>query len=48
MKLSNFEQVVVTARVSRSGVATDALQDLEAKSEPIVVAENRHLDLLIE
>ncbi|MGB5489368.1 MAG: hypothetical protein WBM76_00940 [Woeseiaceae bacterium] len=48
MKLSNFDRVVVTARVSRSGVATDALQDLEAKSEPIVVAENRHLDLLIE
>jgi tetratricopeptide (TPR) repeat protein len=48
MKLSNFERVVVTARVSSSGVATDALQDLEAKSESIVVAENRHLDLLID
>jgi len=47
-KLSNFEQVVVTARISRSGIATDALQDLEAKSEPIVVAENRHLNLIIE
>lgn len=47
-KLSNFEQVVVTARISRSGVATDALQNLEARSEPIVVAENRHLSLTIE
>ncbi|MGB5627498.1 MAG: hypothetical protein WBM61_17325 [Woeseiaceae bacterium] len=47
-KLSNFERVVVTARISRSGVATDALQNLEAKSEPIVVAENRHLNLRIE
>jgi len=47
-KLSNFEQVVVTARISRSGIATDALQNLEAKSEPVVVAENRHLNLIIE
>jgi len=48
LKLSNFEQVVVTARVSRSGVATDALQDLEAKSGIIVLADNEHLDLIIE
>ena len=48
MKLSNFEQAIVTARISRSGVATDALQGLEAKSETIVVAENRHLNLIIE
>ncbi|MCP5091442.1 MAG: hypothetical protein GY949_11015 [Gammaproteobacteria bacterium] len=47
-KLSNFEQVVVTARISRSGVASDALQGLEAKSESIIVAENRHLSLIIE
>ena len=47
-KLSNYEQVVVTARISRSGVAADALQNLEARSEPIVVAENRHLNLIIE
>jgi len=47
-KLSDYEQVVVTARVSRSGVATDALQGLQAKSDVIVVAENRHLNLVIE
>lgn len=47
-KLSNYEQVVVTARVSRSGIATDALQGLQAKSDAIVVAENRHLNLIIE
>ncbi len=47
-KLSNFEKVIVTARVSRSGIATDALQGLEAKSEPIAVAENRHINLTIE
>jgi hypothetical protein len=47
-KLSNYEQVVVTARISRTGIATDTLQSLEAKSESIVVAENRHLNLIIE
>lgn len=47
-KLSNYAQVIVTARISRSGVATDALQDLEASSESIVVAENRHLDMVID
>lgn len=48
VKLSNFEQVVVTARISRSGVATEALQGLEAKSDAIIVADNRHLNLRIE
>lgn len=48
MKLSNYEQVIVTARISRSGVATDALQGLEAKSETVIVAENRHLNLVIK
>ena len=48
MKLSNYEQVTVTARISRSGVATEALQGLEAKSEVVVVAENPHLNLIIE
>ncbi len=47
-KLSNFAKVVVSARISRSGVATDALQGLEAKSEPITIAENRHVELVIE
>lgn len=47
-KLSDFEQVIVTARISRSGIATEALQDLEARSGTIIVAENRHLNLTIE
>jgi hypothetical protein len=47
-KLSDVEKVFVTARISRTGVASDALQDLEARSGAIVVAENRHLDLIIE
>lgn len=47
-KLSNFDRVVVTARISRSGVAADALQDLEARSEEILVAENRQLHLVIK
>jgi hypothetical protein len=47
-RLSNYEQVVVTARVSRSGTATEALQGLEAESDVITVAENQHLKLTIE
>lgn len=47
-KLSNYEQVIVTARISRSGVESEALQDLEARSDVLVVAENRHLNLIIE
>ncbi|MGB5626763.1 MAG: hypothetical protein WBM61_13580, partial [Woeseiaceae bacterium] len=47
-KLSNYDRIIVTARISRSGVATDALQNLEAKSEMVVIAENRHLNLTIE
>jgi hypothetical protein len=48
MKLSNFDEVIVTARITRGSDATVSLQGLEAKSETIVVAENRHLDLTIE
>jgi tetratricopeptide (TPR) repeat protein len=47
-KLSDFEQVIVTARISRSGDATEALQGLEARSDTVVIAENRHLNLTIE
>ena len=47
-KLSDFEQVTVTARISRSGIATEALQGLEAKSAAVLVAENKHLNLTIE
>lgn len=48
MKLSNFEQVTVTARITRSGDATVALQELEATSGSIRVADNQHLNLIIE
>jgi len=48
VKLSNFEKVVVTARITRDGDATTALQGLEAKSKTILVAENQHLNLTIE
>jgi len=47
-KLSNFDEVVVTARITRGGDATVALQGLEAKSDTIMVADNRHLNLTIE
>ena len=47
-KLSNFDEVVVTVRITRDGDATVALQGLEAKSDTILVAENRHLNLTIE
>lgn len=48
VKLSDFDEVVVTARISRSGNATEALQGLEAKTGPIVVANNNHIQLMIE
>jgi hypothetical protein len=48
MKLSAFNEVVVTARITRGGDATVALRGLEAKSETVIVAENRHLHLTIE
>lgn len=48
LKLSTAAEVVVTARISRSGIASEALKGLEAKSDMIVVAENRQLDLTID
>ncbi len=48
VKLSDFDEVVVTARITRGGDATVALQGLEAKSGTILVSENRHLNLTIE
>lgn len=48
IKLSQFDEVVVTARVSRSGNAGEALKGLEAKSDPVVVAENNRINLIIE
>ena len=48
VKLSDFDEVVVTARITRGGDATVALQGLEANSGTILVAENQHLNLTIE
>lgn len=48
LKISTATEVVVTARMSRSGIATEALRGLEATSDVIVVAENRHLELTID
>jgi len=48
IKLSQFDQVFVTARISRSGDASDALQGLEAKSELHVVADRKPLTLIID
>jgi hypothetical protein len=48
MKLSNFEEVIVTARITRGSDATVALQGLEAKSDTVRIADNRHLDLTIQ
>jgi hypothetical protein len=48
IKLSDFDEVVVTARISRSGDATEALQNLEAKSSPVLVAGNQRITLIIE
>lgn len=48
VKLSDFNEVVVTARISRSGSATDALKNLEAKTNPVAVAAGEHINLTIE
>lgn len=48
VKLSNFEQVVVTARISRSGAATETLQDLEARTSPVIVGSAGRVELVIE
>jgi hypothetical protein len=47
-RLSNFEEVVVTARISRSGKASEALKGLEAKSDAISVAEQEYLNLILD
>lgn len=48
LRLSNFGEVVVTARLSRSGEAGDALNGLEVKSPPIVVESGTAVQLIIE
>jgi len=48
MKLSDFDEVIVTARITRGGDATVALQGLEAKSGLVRIADNQHLNLTIK
>ena len=48
VRLSDLEQVVVTARISRRGDASSALRGLEARSEPIDVARDAPVRLTIE
>lgn len=48
IRLSSFPQVIVTARVSRGGDATVALQGLEAQSGVVDVANDQALNLIIE
>ena len=48
MRLSDHEQVVVTARISRRGDASAALRGLEARSQPIDVANEAIVNLTIE
>jgi hypothetical protein len=47
-KLSDYDNVVVTARISRSGIVTEVLKNLEAESGVIAVTDNKHLSLIIE
>jgi cytochrome c-type biogenesis protein CcmH len=46
--LSNFDTVVVTARISRGGNAANALQGLEAQSGPVAVTGGEPVKLVVE
>jgi len=45
--LADFETVVVSARVSRSGLATDILEGLDVASEPVSPTDGGKIELLI-
>lgn len=47
-KISDYERVVVTARITRAGNAKDALRGLEARSEEVVVSDDKPVDLTID
>jgi hypothetical protein len=47
VQLSDHEQVVVTARISRHGDVDSAIRSLEAKSQPIDVASSAPVRLTI-
>jgi len=46
--LADFETLVVTARVSRTGLATDAIEGLEVWSKPVSPFGGGEIDLLIK
>ena len=48
MKLSNFPQVIVGARISPSGQATPQRGDLEGETGPIAPADQPSVKVLIE
>lgn len=48
VRLSDFESVVVTARISRSGSATETLENLQVKSSTITVGNQERVDLVID
>ena len=45
--LADYETLVVTARVSRSGLATESVDGLEAWSDPVSPTTGSKIDLLI-
>ena len=48
MRLSNYDEVIVTARLSRGANVENALKGLEAKSPPIKIADGKPIQLIIE
>lgn len=46
-KLSDYDTLVVTAKISRSGLATDVVADLETWSTPVSPLESEEIQLLI-
>jgi hypothetical protein len=48
VKLSDFNEVVVSARISRTGNAMEALQGFEAESDVVTLADNERLTLVIQ
>jgi len=47
-RLSSFEEVIVTARVTRGGSPSEAVQGLEAQSGIVSVTRGKPVDLVIE
>jgi cytochrome c-type biogenesis protein CcmH len=48
MRLSTFPQVIVGARISKSGQATPQTGDLEGQSGPIAVADTPQVSVSID